>query len=203
MTKAPGWPAVLTDGDVTLRPFRLRDAVAWSESRLSNEEWLTPWEPPGPGSYADRNGVAAFAPMVRALRKRARDGTQLSFAIWWQDELVGQITVSNVVRGALNGASLGYWVDGRYAGRGVCPTAVALVTDHCFGPVGLHRVEANVRPENHASRRVVDKLGFREEGTRLRYLQIDGDYRDHLCYALTVEDVAPDGLLDRWRSAQR
>lgn len=202
MSRSPGWPAVLSDGDVTLRPFRLRDAVPWSESRLSNEEWLQPWEPPAPGTYAERNGVGSFTPMVRVLRRRAREGGQLAFAICWQDRLVGQVTVGTIVRGALNGAHLGYWVDERYAGRGICPTAVALVTDHCFGPVGLHRVEVNVRPENEASRRVVAKLGFREEGMRLRYLQIDGAYRDHICYALTTEDV-PDGLLSRWQASRR
>ena len=64
-----------------------------------------------------------------------------------------------------------------------------MAIDHCFFVVGLHRVEASIRPENHASRRVVEKLGFREEGLRRRYLHIDGAWRDHLCYALTVEDV--------------
>jgi len=195
----PGWPAVLTEGPVTLRPYRLRDAAAWSEARLTNEDWLAPWEPPGPGTFAELNTVAWFPPLLRATRRKAREGTQLAFAISYDGALVGQLTVGNIVRGALNGAHLGYWVDGRYAGRGICPTAVAMVTDHCFGPVGLHRVEANVRPENVASRRVVEKLGFRQEGTRLRYLHIDGAYRDHSCYALTTEDV-PDGLLARWRA---
>jgi ribosomal-protein-alanine N-acetyltransferase len=85
------------------------------------------------------------------------------------------------------------------AGRGVIPTAVALAVDHCFFTVGLHRLEANIRPENAASRRVVEKLGFREEGLRRRQLHIDGAWRDHLCYALTVEDV-PGGLRSRWLS---
>jgi ribosomal-protein-alanine N-acetyltransferase len=74
-----------------------------------------------------------------------------------------------------------------------------MAVDHCFFVVGLHRIEASIRPENQASRRVVEKLGFREEGLRRRYLHIDGAWRDHLCYALTVEDV-PGGLLARWRS---
>ncbi|HVE64686.1 MAG TPA: GNAT family protein [Mycobacteriales bacterium] len=200
MTRAPGWPAVLSAGGVTLRPHRLRDAVKWSEVRLANEEWLRPWEPPGPGSFAERNGVAAYSPMVRGLRRTARAGTQLAFVIWWGDRLIGQLTVGTVVRGALNGAHIGYWVDERSAGRGICTLAVALAVDHCFGPVGLHRVEVNIRPENVASRRVVEKLGFREEGLRLRYLLIDGAYRDHLCYALTSEDV-PESLLARCPAA--
>ena len=79
------------------------------------------------------------------------------------------------------------------------PTALAMALDHCFFVVGLHRIEATIRPENHASRRVVEKLGFRDEGLRRRSLHIDGSWRDHLCYALTAEDVQ-NGLLARWRS---
>jgi ribosomal-protein-alanine N-acetyltransferase len=82
------------------------------------------------------------------------------------------------------------------------PTALSLAVDHCFGPVGLHRVEANIRPENAASRRVVEKLGFRQEGLHERYLAIDGAYRDHIGYAVTVEDV-PEGMVNRWRSGAR
>ena len=85
------------------------------------------------------------------------------------------------------------------AGRGVVPTAVALVVDHLFDVARLHRVEANVRPENAASRRVVEKLGFRCEGRHERYLYIDGAWRDHLTYALVRDDV-PEGLLRRLRT---
>ena len=199
MSRTPGWPVVLREGDLVLRPYRMRDAAAWSESRLANEEWLTPWEPAAPAPYAECNSPAWFPAVVRAARRQAREGSRLAFAIWWGEHYAGQLNVT-IIRGAMNGGSLGYWVDRRYAGQGICPTAVAMVTDHCFGPVGLHRVEANVRPENHASRRVVEKLGFRDEGLRLRYLKIDGEYRDHVSYALTVEDV-PDGLLARWRAS--
>ena len=73
-----------------------------------------------------------------------------------------------------------------------------MAVDHCFFTTGLHRLEANIRPENHASRRVVEKLGFREEGIRRRQLHINGAWRDHICYALTLEDV-PNGLLAQWR----
>ena len=98
-------------------------------------------------------------------------------------------------------AQVGYWIDEKFAGRGIIPTALAMAVDHCFRVVGLHRLEASIRPENHASRRVVEKLGFREEGLRRRQLHIDGAWRDHLCYALTVEEV-PDRLMTRWRSIQ-
>lgn len=196
-----GWPATLRDGEVELRPFRMRDAAAWSEVRLSNEAWLAPWEPSAPGAWFDRYSMTAFAPMLRQLRRQARDGTTLPFAVTYGGRFVGQATAGNIWRGSLNSCFLGYWIDGRYAGRGIAPTAVALLADHCFTAARLHRVEANVRPENVASRRVVEKLGFRDEGIRERYLHIDGAYRDHACYALTVEEV-PGGLLRRWHAAR-
>jgi ribosomal-protein-alanine N-acetyltransferase len=132
--------------------------------------------------------------MLRAARREARAGRALPFTVTYDGALVGQVTVSTVVRGAFDSASVGYWVDERVAGRGVTPTALALVLDHCFRAVGLHRVEAAVRPENAASLRVVRKLGLREEGMRLRLLFIDGAWRDHLSFAVTREDQ-PDGVL--------
>ena len=197
----PHWPATLRDGEVELRPLRMRDAVAWSEVRIANEAWLTPWEPSGPGTWAERYSVTAFAPVLRQLRRQAREGTTIPFAVTYGGRLVGQVTAGNIWRGSLNSCFLGYWIDGRYAGRGITTTAVALLADHCFSAGRLHRVEANIRPENAASRRVVEKLGFREEGLRERYLLIDGAYRDHLCYALTVEE-APGGVLRRWQETR-
>jgi ribosomal-protein-alanine N-acetyltransferase len=139
--------------------------------------------------------------MVRRLRSEARAGRTLPFVITYDGRLVGQITLGNITMGSLRSGYIGYWVDQAVAGRGVMPTAVALVCDHAMGPLGLHRVEVNIRPENVASRRVVDKLGFRYEGARPRYLHIDGDWRDHLSYALLAEEV-PGGLLARWRSVR-
>jgi [ribosomal protein S5]-alanine N-acetyltransferase len=201
---APGWPATLTDGSVVLRPLRLRDAGAWVEVRLRNAEWLAPWEATPPGTpparegWADRQTMGVYSQMLRRLRQQARAGLALPFGVTYSGQFVGQVTVSSIVRGAFNSGHVGYWIDQKHAGRGITPTAVALVVDHCFRAVGLHRLEANVRPENAASRRVVDKLSFREEALHRRYLSIDGAYRDHIGYALTVEDV-PEGLVRRWR----
>ena len=198
-----GWPVSVTEGRVKIRPLRLRDAAAWSESRTRNEEWLQPWEGRQPSvpyaTWAERHTPASFAAMLRALRREAKEGRSLPFAVTYDGELAGQVTVANIVRGAFQSASVGYWVDGRLAGRGITPLALAMVVDHCFTEVGLHRIEANVRPENAASRRVVEKLGFREEGLHPRFLYIDGDWRDHLTYAVTVEDV-PEGVVRRFRS---
>ena len=202
---APGWPAALSEGPVGLRPLRLRDAGEWVRVRLDNERWLAPWEGSPAGApyatWSDRHTSSVFHAMLRAQRREARSGRALPLAITYEGRLAGQLNLNVIVRGAFDSGFVGYWVDGRLAGRGVVPTAIALLVDHAFGPVGLHRVEANVRPENAASRRVVEKLGFRQEGLQRRYLYIDGDWRDHLAYALVREDV-PEGLLTRWRAVR-
>ena len=112
----------------------------------------------------------------------------------------GQVTVNNVVRGSAQFASVGYWIDQRCAGRGVMPRAVALVIDHCFEQLGLHRIEVAIRPENSNSLRVVEKLGIAEVGYAPRFLHIDGEWRDHRLFAVTREDV-PLGLVARLRAA--
>jgi ribosomal-protein-alanine N-acetyltransferase len=199
---SPGWPATLVDGDVTVRPLRLRDAPEWAETRRRNVAWLRDWEatPPGGPAFVPAS-VATFVAMARRLRNEARHGRALPFAVLVGGEFVGQLNVGGIVRGSLHSAHLGYWIDERVAGRGVMPTAVALVTDHCFLEVGLHRVEVNIRPENAASRRVVEKLGFRQEGQRVQFLHIAGEWCDHLSYALVRGEV-PGGVLARWRRAQ-
>ncbi len=189
-----GWPVVLSDGPIGLRPLRQRDAQAWRSVRSRNIEWLRPWEATSP--EPEREAAPTYASMVRRLRAEGREGRTMPFVMTYSGALVGQLTVGGIAWGSLRSAYIGYWVDQRVAGRGITPTAVAMATDHCFS-VGLHRIEINIRPENTASRRVVEKLGFRPEGLRPRYLHIDGDWRDHLSFALTVDEV-PGGLLRRW-----
>lgn len=196
MTRHPGWPARLRHGRVGLRPLRMRDATVWSELRLRNQDWLQKWEPSSPEPWAVRHSVSAFPPLFGRLRRMARTGIALPWAVTYDDRLAGQLTVVNIVRGAFDSCQIGYWVDREVAGRGVMTTALALAVDHCFSVVDLHRVQVDIRPENAASRRVVEKLGFREEAYFGRYLDIDGAWRDHIGYALTREDC-PNGLVAR------
>jgi len=195
----PGWPAQLSWGPVELHPLRWRDAAEWSRLRQANEAWLSPWEPSSPVPWRERHSPAAYRAMRRTVARRARVGTSLPFAVRVEGRLAGQVTLDNVVRGALRSGYLGYWIDREVAGRGFASLAVSLVCDHAFGPVGLHRVEADIRPENGPSQRLVERLGFRQEGLLRRYLDIDGDWRDHLAYALLAEDV-PGGVVARWQA---
>lgn len=194
-----GWPVVLTDGAIRLRPLRRGDEAAWMQLRAGNAAWLEPWDATSPEPVTGRRPT--FGQFVRTLDRQARAGTSLPFAIDVGGELVGQLTVSGITYGSLYSASIGYWVARHVAGRGITPTAVALATDHCFTGLGLHRVEINIRPENRPSLRVVEKLGFRDEGVRERYLHIQGVWCDHRTFALTTEDV-PGGLLARWHAVR-
>jgi [ribosomal protein S5]-alanine N-acetyltransferase len=174
----------------------MRDARAWKEARRRNAAWLRPWEatvPPG-----DDTAPRTFRGLVRDLRRQARERRVLPFAVTVDDQFAGQLTVTNIVGGSARWAQVGYWIDQRFAGQGVMPTAVALVVDYCLLELGLHRVEVAIRPENTASLRVVQKLGFTEVGYAPRYLHIDGDWRDHRLFAITVEEC-PGGLLRRFR----
>ena len=194
------WPAELSAGPVLLRAPRLRDAAAWSAVRIRNREWLEPWEPTSAQSWNDRHSRAAWAPLSSALRKSARAGLMMPFVVTYGGRFVGQVNASNLVYGALRACTIGYWVDSAVAGRGITPTAVALVIDHCFTVAGLHRVEIDIRPENAASLRVVEKLGLRREGYYERFLDIDGGWRDHVAFAITVEELAGRTMLSRLSS---
>ena len=189
-----GWPVRLTSGEVTLRPISRSDKQQWSDVRRRNAEWLRPWDatvPPGEPSRP-----TSFGALVRKLHRMARQGTTFPFAIEVDGRFIGQLTVNNIVRGSAQFASIGYWIDQRYAGRGIVPRAVAMAIDHCFFTAGLHRIEICVRPENTNSLRVIEKLGLHEVGLAPRFLHIDGAWRDHRIYAVTVEEV-PRGMLAR------
>lgn len=191
------WPVRLQAGRVGLRRIAYSDASAWSRLRNANVDWLGPWEstrPPGLGSRPPR-----YRSMTRELRRQGREGRALPFVVTFDgDEMVGQLTVTGIVWGSARWAQLGYWIDEPLAGRGIIPTAVAMACDHCFFTMGLHRMEVAIRPENTASLRVVEKLGFTEIGYAPRYLHIAGTWRDHRLFALTAEEV-PRGVLSRLR----
>lgn len=187
----------LTEGRVSIRAIKPRDAKKLEEELMRNRSWLRQWEATAPQTFVSFDTKAG----IKNLLAHARGGSGLPFAIEYDGELVGQLNVSGIVYGSLSSAQLGYWVAERVAGQGVTPTAVALATDYCLKSLGLHRMEICIRPENAASLRIVEKLGFRYEGLRPRYIHINGDWRDHFAFALTQEEI-PAGVLNRWQSGQ-
>ena len=180
-------------GPTSIRLVRARDARPLQAELLANRAWLRPWEatsPDGPVSFDMRLSI-------RRLLQQYRDGGGVPLVMEYDGEIAGQLNVWGLARGSLSSATIGYWVGERFAGRGITPTSVALATDLCFQELRLHRMEICIRPENLASLRVVEKLGFRYEGLRRRYIHIDGDWRDHYAFALVREEV-PEGVLNRW-----
>ena len=183
----------LSHGDVTLRLLRVRDSKVLERLILGNREWLRPWEatnPMGPNSFDIKT-------MARGLVRQLDNQSGLPCLIEYRGEVVGQLNVANILYGSVSSAVIGYWVVPEIAGKGVTPTAVALISDYLFNVVGLHRIEIDIRPENIASLRVVEKLGFRYEGLKQRYIHINGAWRDHYIFALTHEEVL-EGVVTRW-----
>lgn len=182
----------LNHGDVYVRSIRARDARPLRALLKKNRSWLQQWEATIPG-YSEFPPVGDI---IRSLLRLARQNQAAPFVIEHDGDVVGQVTVSGLSFGSLSSGSIGYWIAEDRAGKGITPTAVALVADWCFTGLGIHRVEICIRPENESSLRIVRKLGMRYEGLRRSYIHIDGDWRDHFCFAVTI-DEAPGGLLAR------
>jgi ribosomal-protein-alanine N-acetyltransferase len=194
-----GWSLLLSgttpDGtSILLRPLRIEDHHEYTSVRADNRDWLGPWDATSP---VPASAPRTFADLVDLYQEDALAGRMVPLVVETEGRLVGQINVSNIVLGSFRSCTVGYWVARSVAGRGIIPTALALVSDHVIGDLGLHRVEINIRPENVASLAVVRKLGFRDEGVRARMLHIDGDWRDHRSFALTTEDLAGSTVMDR------
>ncbi|MCW2748092.1 MAG: RimJ/RimL family protein N-acetyltransferase [Nocardioidaceae bacterium] len=165
----------------------MRDSAAWHRLRQGNAEWLSPWEATLP--VGDERPITSYRQMVRALRRQGRQGRTLPFLITYENQVVGQLTVNGITWGSARWANIGYWISESHAGLSITPTAVAVVCDHLFATMGLHRIEIAIRPENAASLRIVEKLGFSQYGVAPKYLHIAGEWADHRLFQLVAEDV--------------
>jgi len=186
---------------IMLRPLALSDFDAWREVRTSSADWLLKWEPQrspnAPDPTTDRD---AFAVRCSARHRERQLGAGYGFGIFAEGAFVGEINLSSVQRGAFQSGYVGYWIDQRAAGHGYVPEAVVVLARHAFEELYLHRLQISIIPRNSASRRVVEKLGLRDEGIAVRYLEINGVWEDHVRYALTVEewDQRRDELEKEW-----
>ena len=193
--------AILRGRRLVLRPLTLDDFDEWREVRRRCHHWLTKWEPrriPGqPDTVEDRQ---AFAARCSARMREIQLGTGYRFGIFIDGGFAGEINLNSIHRGAHQSAYVGYWIDERHAGRGYMPEAVVVVLRFAFEELALHRLQISIIPRNQASRRVVEKLGIRDEGIAQRYLEINGVWEDHIRYAITAEEWEErrDELLAAW-----
>jgi [ribosomal protein S5]-alanine N-acetyltransferase len=186
---------------VLLRPLVVADFPQWSEVRVRNEDWLLKWEPQRlpnqPDATRDRD---AFAARCSARDRERQLGTGYGFGIFVDGALAGEINLNSVQRGPFQNAYIGYWIDQARAGNSYMSESVVVVTKFAFDDIRLHRIQIAIIPRNSNSRRVMEKLRYREEGVALRYLEINGLWEDHVRYAITAEEWADrrDELKAAW-----
>jgi ribosomal-protein-alanine N-acetyltransferase len=186
---------------ILLRPIVAADFPAWREVRRRNVDWLTKWEAQRvqgqPDVVEDRE---AFAVRCSARQRERQLGTGYGYGIFVDGEFAGEINLTAVQRGPFQSAYVGYWIDEKHAGNGYMPEALVVLAQFAFDELQLHRIQISIIPRNSASRRVVEKLGIRDEGIAARYLEINGVWEDHIRYAITTEewDERRDQFLRDW-----
>lgn len=175
---------------VHLRPPAMGDYGAWAELRNLSRDHLIPWEPQW---SRDELSKAAFRRRLRHYNREMKDDLGYAFLIFRDrdDALLGGATLSNVRRGVTQAAALGYWVGRPHARRGYMTAAVSAITGFVFDELKLHRLEAACLPHNVASIGVLQRTGFRQEGLARHYLRINGNWQDHLLFALLNDDPRP------------
>lgn len=174
---------------VVLRPLVAQDFNGWSEVRRRNGEWLTQWEPMRLTHHPDpETNREVFAARCGARERERLAGTQFAFGIFVDGAFAGEINLNNVVRGAFQSATIGYWIDKSRAGRSLMSEAVVVLAQYAFEEMRLHRLEICIIPRNVNSRRVMEKLDIRTEGIAERFLEINGVWEDHIRYGITYEE---------------
>ncbi len=176
---------------VVLRQPIASDYSEWAALRGESRAFLTPWEPLWPTDAISEGG---YNRRIRRGHTEWREDEGYSFHVFTRAGLLlGGIGLSQVRRGIAQTAVLGYWIGQRHARQGYTGEATRLVLDLAFRKLGLHRVEASFIPDNIASRTLLERAGFRQEGFARAYLKIAGEWADHLLYAI---------LEDEWQALQ-
>jgi ribosomal-protein-alanine N-acetyltransferase len=191
MIRSPAEPGSkpLIGRRLVLRPLVVDDYPQWKEVRTVNEDWLTKWEPQRVTGQPDVvQSRQAFSSRCAARQRERQLGTGYGFGIFVDNILAGEMNVSSIQRGPFQNAYVGYWIDQRHAGQEYTPEALVVAMRFAFEDLRLHRLQIAIIPRNRPSRRVVEKLGIRLEGTAERYLEINGSWEDHLRYAITTEE---------------
>jgi [ribosomal protein S5]-alanine N-acetyltransferase len=172
---------------VFLRLPQMTDYPAWSALRAASRKFLTPWEPLWPPDDLSR---AAFRARMKRYARDVQEDLAYPFFIFLANggALCGGLTLSNVRRGVAQTATLGYWIGEAYARKGLMTEAVQALMPFVFDHLGLHRLEAACLPHNAASIRLLKACGFTQEGYARQYLRINGEWHDHLLFAILAED---------------
>jgi ribosomal-protein-alanine N-acetyltransferase len=172
---------------LVMRPPQMRDFDQWAKLRRDSQAFLSPWEPEW---SRDHLSSRAYRNRVVWAERAIRQGEAYPLFLFRRKDgqIIGGVTLSNIRRQPAQAATLGYWVGEAYAMQGYMTEALKVVRDHAFTALDLSRLEAGCLPENIASRRLLERCGFKYEGIAQAYLQIDGEWRDHVLYAALRAD---------------
>lgn len=163
-----------------IRLIEFSDARRLATLVTQSREYLTPWEPARDDDFFTEN-------KQREIIASHLHGYELghSFPLVIlndMQEVVGQLTLSGIVRGVFQSCDMGYWVEQSSAGQGIATSAVNAALSVAFTRLGLHRVEAGTMLANGASQRVLRKNGFEPYGLAQRYLKINDAWEDHILF---------------------
>ena len=188
LTFPGGQQPVIRGEGLYLRYPRIADFPIWAKLRAESREFLTPWEPVWADDELTRS---AFRRRIKRYQKETRQDTAYVFFVLRESDnaLVGGCTISNVRRGVTQCCTLGYWIGTKFARQGYMTNALRALLPFVFRTLGLHRIEAACLTENDASRKLLARVGFRQEGLARRYLLINGAWADHLLFALLKEEA--------------
>ena len=169
-------------GSVLLRHPRWADFDDWAALREENKNFLMPWEPQWNAKHLSR---LSYRSRLSRFKKMVSNGDAYPFHIFRasDERIIGACNITHVERGVAQSAKLGYWVGEHYGRQGFARASVAAACKFCFETLGLHRVEAAVQPDNLASIKVLENVGFTREGVARDYLKINGKWQDHEIYA--------------------
>jgi len=185
----PGGQQPVIRGDrVYLRYPLMPDYLQWSKLRSESRAFLSPWEP----QWArDELTKSAFRRRLKRYAHETRNDTAYAFFVFRRDDevLLGGCTLSNVRRGVTQCCAIGYWIGERFSRQGYMQDAIHALLPFVFQTLGLHRIEAACLPANEPSKSLLIKTGFKQEGLARRYLQINGDWQDHVLFALLADEV--------------
>jgi ribosomal-protein-alanine N-acetyltransferase len=184
---------------VVLRPPRASDVPELRQLLRANTDHLRPWEPTSSLSE-DPTSLTAVTNRVTRQRRDWKRGEAYTLLVTLRargEPIVGRINLGGILRGAFQNAHVGYWIDREHQGRGLMTEALKGAIGFGFEAARLHRVQIAIMPRNAASLRVAAKVGGRREGLAERYLQIAGEWEDHVIFAITQEEWAREGGEER------
>jgi ribosomal-protein-alanine N-acetyltransferase len=188
LTFPGGQQPVIKGQGIYLRYPRIADYAVWAKLRGDSRDFLTPWEPVWADDELTRG---AFRRRIKRYQKETRlDSAYVFFVLRESDDaLLGGVTLSNVRRGVTQCCTLGYWIGAQFARKGYMTHAVKALVPFIFRTLGLHRIEAACLTDNDASKNLLARTGFRQEGLARRYLLINGAWADHLLFALLKDEA--------------